>query len=464
MFFQRGRRTRAEADRIVIVGAGEVGVHISRRLAAEGKRVLIIDLSRERLSAVEEELDVQTLQGSGTTPSVLRRAEVENAAMFLAVTDSDEANIVSCLFAGELAPNLIKVARIRHPEYADMPSVFAREPLKINMMVNPEEEVVRSIERQLTLPGAMEYAEFADGTLRMASMRIEGEPLAGRSLMKFPELAGDPGLMVGAINRGGRLLIPSGRDTLEEGDVVYFVFLPGSQPSLLRLLRSRGGYPSSACIVGGGDIGFRLARLLERREVDVKIIDRDAARCEFLAEHLSDALVLHGDGTDADLLRQENVGRMDAFISVTEDEENNMLACLLARSLGVRETVVRVDKAAYLPLVEQVGIGHSVSPRLSAVNSILHYFRQGRILSSVAVGGEAAEMMEALVEGDSWLDGRAVHELGLPRGVLLIGVSRDGETRIPSGGTIIRAGDTIAILCLRARVGDLEKVLAGRKA
>ena len=134
--------------------------------------MLIIDLSRERLSAVEEELDVQTLQGAGTTPSVLRRAEVENAAMFLAVTDSDEANIVSCLFAGELAPNLIKVARIRHPEYADMPSVFAREPLKINMMVNPEEEVVRSIERQLTLPGAMEYAEFADGTLRMASMRM----------------------------------------------------------------------------------------------------------------------------------------------------------------------------------------------------------------------------------------------------------------------------------------------------
>lgn len=462
MFFQR--KAQAEADRIVIVGAGEVGFHISRRLAEEGKRVLVIDLDRERLSAVGEELDVQTLQGSGTTPSVLRKAEVENAAMFLAVTDSDETNIVSCLFAGGLAPNLTKLARIRHPEYADMPAVFEKEPLKINMMVNPEEEVVRGIERQLTLPGTMEYAEFADGTLRMASMRIEGEPLAGLSLMKFQEIAGDPGLMVGAINRGGRLLIPSGRDTLEAGDVVYFVFLPGSQPSLLRLLRRRGGYPSSACIVGGGDIGLSLARLLEHRQVDVKIIDRDAARCEFLAEQLRDALVLHGDGTDADLLRQENVGRMDAFISVTEDEENNMLACLLARSLGVRETVVRVDKAAYLPLVEQVGIGHSVSPRLSAVNSILHYFRQGHILSSVAVGGEAAEMMEALVEDDSWLDGKAVHELGLPRGVLLIGASRDGETRIPSGGTVIHAGDTIAILCLRARIGDLEEVLARKKA
>ncbi len=463
MFFQRLGRTQTVADRIVIVGAGEVGFHISRRLAAEGRRVLLIDLSRERLAAVEEELDVQTLQGSGTTPSVLRRAEVESAAMFLAVTDSDETNIVSCLFAGELAPNLTKLARIRHPEYADMPALFAKEPLNINMMVNPEEEVVRSIERQLTLPGAMEYAEFADGTLRMASMRIEGAPLAGQSLKKFPELAGDPGLMVGAINRDGRLLIPSGRDTLEKGDVVYFVFLPGSQPSLLRMLRRRGGYPSSACIVGGGDIGFRLARLFERRQVDVKIIDRDAARCEFLAEHLGDALVLHGDGTDADLLRQENVGRMDAFISVTDDEENNMLACLLARSLGVAETVVRVDKAAYLPLVEQVGIGHSVSPRLSAVNSILHYFRQGRILSSVAVGGEAAEMMEALVEKDAWLEGRAVHELGLPRGVLLIGVSRGGETRIPSGGTVIREGDTIAILCLRARVSEVESVLARKK-
>ena len=464
MFFQRKRKMQAEENRIVIVGAGEVGFHIARRLAAEGKRVLIIDLDRDRLSAVEEELDVQTLQGSGTTPSVLRKAEVENAALFLAVTDSDEINIVSCLFAGGLAPNLTKLARIRHPEYADMPEAFAGEPLKITMMVNPEEEVVRSIERQLTLPGAMEYAEFADGSLRMASMRIEGPPLAGQSLMKFSELAGDPGLMVGAINRGGRLLIPSGRDTLEKGDVVHFVFLPGSQSSLLRLLGRRGGYPSSACIVGGGDIGFRLAKLLEGRQVDVKIIERDAARCEFLAEHLSRSLVLHGDGTDADLLVQENVGRMDAFISVTEDEENNMLACLLARSLGVRETVVRADKAAYLPLVEQVGIGHSVSPRLSAVNSILHYFRQGRILSSVAVGGEAAEMMEALVEKDSWLAGRAVHELGLPRGVLLIGASRDGETRIPSGGTVIRAGDTIAILCLRARVGEMEEVLAGKKA
>ena len=457
------RLSRKIEQKIVIVGAGEVGYHIARRLSDEQRQVVIIDLNPDKLRDVEDDMDVQTIAGSGTSPAVLREAGVEDAAIFLAVTDSDETNIVACLFASAIAPGAIKLARIRTAEYAAYPQVFSSGSLQISMLVNPEDEIVRSIERQLTLPGAVEYGQLADGSLRMVGMRIDNGPLAGESLRRFRELTGDDGIMVGAIDRKGKLIVPSGSDTVEEGDIVYFAYRPSSQQALLRTLRRKGGYPASACIVGGGSIGLRLAKLFESRGVDVKLIERDEARCSQLANELGGTLILHGDGTDMALLREENVDGMDAFIAVTGDEETNILSCLLAKSLHVPETVVRVNKAAYLPLVETLGIGHSVSPRLSAVNSILQYIRQGEVLSSVSVGGDAAEMLEAVVGEDSILAGRSLQDLGLPQGILLLGITRGPETFVPSGSTIIAAQDRIVILGLRKRMSFVEDLVSRRR-
>lgn len=452
-------RTKVKLDKIVIVGAGEVGFHIAKRLADECKSVVVIDQDAARLQRLEEQVDAQTVLGSGSLPSVLRQAGVEEAAVFVAVTDSDDTNIMACLFAGSLAPSVVKLARIRHPEYTANADFLRDSSLNISLLVNPEQEIVRTIDRLLTLPGAVEYGELAHGNIRMAGLRVEEGPLIGEPLRRFREIVCDDGIMVGAIAGKKRLLVPSGEDVIHKGDVVYFVYRPSSQPNLLAALNRKREYLHTACIIGGGHIGARLAALFEKKGIKTTLVEQNAERCKELAETLDKTLILHGDGTDKNLLTEEHAGSKDAFVAVTGDEETNILCCLLAKSLGAKETVVRVNKAAYLPLVEAVGIGHSVSPRLSAVNSILHYFRQGRVLSSVSVGGEAAEALEALVPDESPLAGLPVHQLGLPRGALLLAVSRGDKVFVPSGQTVIHAQDHLVLLALRGVIGAVEGIL-----
>ena len=459
MLFRRAPQ-KVEELKIVIVGAGEVGFHIAQRLSEEQKQVVVIDQNPDKLRRIEDNMDVQTVLGSGSIPSVLKNAGAGDAAIFLAVTDSDETNIVACLFANTIAPKAMKLARIRTEEYTAYPQLLGSGSLQISMLINPEQEIVRSIERLLTLPGAVEYGQLADGFIRMVGMRVESGPLIEQPLTRFREIVQDDGIMVGAIARGQKLIVPSGSDVIKAGDTVYFAYKPTSQRALLRALHKTRGSLGTACIVGGGNIGLRLARLLENKGVDTKLIDISEERCEQLADQLQGTLVLHGDGTDKSLLQEEHIDQMDAFIAVTGDEESNILSCLLAKSLGVKETVARVNKAAYLPLVEAIGIAHSVSPRLSAVNSILQYIRQGKVLSSVSVGGDAAEMLEALVDEESLVAGKRVHELGLPKGILLLGVIRGGEAFIPSGQTVIQPQDRIVLLSLREKMSKLEGIVS----
>lgn len=442
MLFRRAPQ-KVEELKIVIVGAGEVGFHIAQRLSEEQKQVVVIDQNPDKLRRIEDNMDVQTVLGSGSIPSVLKNAGAGDAAIFLAVTDSDETNIVACLFANTIAPKAMKLARIRTEEYTAYPQLLGSGSLQISMLINPEQEIVRSIERLLTLPGAVEYGQLADGFIRMVGMRVESGPLIEQPLTRFREIVQD--------------------DVIKAGDTVYFAYKPTSQRALLRALHKTRGSLGTACIVGGGNIGLRLARLLENKGVDTKLIDISEDRCEQLADQLQGTLVLHGDGTDKSLLQEEHIDQMDAFIAVTGDEESNILSCLLAKSLGVKETVARVNKAAYLPLVEAIGIAHSVSPRLSAVNSILQYIRQGKVLSSVSVGGDAAEMLEALVDEESLVAGKRVYELGLPKGILLLGVIRGGEAFIPSGQTVIQPQDRIVLLSLREKMSKLEGIVSKKK-
>lgn len=457
MFFRRSETRKSV--KYIIVGAGEVGFHIAQRLAKENKNVVIIDKSQEKLRRVEEHLDVQTLLGSGSSPEILRQAGADEASVVLAVTDSDEINILVCLFANAIAPKAVKLARIRNAEYTACADLLD-STLNISMLVNPEEEVVRTIERLITLPGALEYGQFADGNIRMVAMRIEEGNLSGQPLKNFRHIVKDENIMVGAIARHEKLIIPSGNDVLEKGDVVYFIYTHTSQPTLLRVLNRKRGNIRSACIVGGGNIGVRLARLLESKGMDVRLIDKNEERCEALAAELDATMVLHGDGTDAALLHAEHIAKMDAFIAVTGDEESNILSCLLAKSLGVDETVTRINKVAYVPLAEAIGIRHSVSPRLSAVNSILQYIRRGRVLSSLSVGWEAAEIIEVLVAENTRLANSTPQELQLPRGALLIGVMREDKPFIPTGQTRLLVHDRVVILSLGHVISSVEKVIS----
>lgn len=461
LFFHRSEQKK-QGVRYVIVGAGEVGFHIAQRLAGEGKDVVVVDKSAEKLRRIEEHMDVQTVRGSGSSPAVLKQAGAHDDCIFLAVTDSDEINILVALFANAIAPKALKLARIRDAEYTAYPDLLGGAALNISVLVNPEEEVTLTIDRLLTLPGALEYGQFADGHIHMVAMRLEEGPLVGSRLMDFRAVIPDEGIMVGAIARRDKLIVPSGGDTLEAGDVAYFIYTRASQPNLLRFLNRKRGNVRSACIVGGGNIGVRLARLMEGKGIDVKLIDRDEARCEYLAAELSSAMVLHGDGTDISLLQSEHIHRMDAFIAVTGDEETNILSCLLAKSLNVSETVARINKTAYAPLVDAIGIRHSVSPRLAAVNCILQHIRRGRVLSSLSVGWEAAEILEFFITASSGMRDRTLQELGLPRGALLLGILRGGEPFIPSGRSRIKEGDRVIVLSLRQVVPSVERIVSER--
>lgn len=450
-------------EQVVLVGAGEVGFHLARRLAEEGRPVIVIDIDAERLRAVKDGADVQTLLGSGTSPKLLKEAGVEEASVFLAVTDNDEVNVTACLLANALSPSATKLARIRNAEYKDYPQIFGSDGLNIHLMVNPEEALARTIDRLLSLPAALDYAEFADGKVRLVGYEMEEAPFIGEPLTKFRSFVGVEGIMVAAIVRDGVLHIPDGKDTIKRGDSVYFAYLAEAQRPLLRALGRTRGFFHSACIMGGGNIGMRLASIFEEKGMDIKLIEKNAERCEELVDLLPQTLILHGDATERGLLRQENIGKMDVVVALTGDEETNFLACLLAKSLGARETVARVNKSAYIQLTKLVGIEHSVSPRQAAVSSFLKYIRKGHVLAAAQIHGEDAEMLETFLPANSSFVGTAVRELGLPHGVLLLATLRGEVAFIPKGDTVLEQADHLFFLgtketlkSLEARLGEVK--------
>jgi len=433
-------------DKVIIVGAGEVGLHLATRLSEEGKRVVIIDIDQERLDRVTQSVDVQTILGSGSSPSNLVSAGIASAKYFMAVTNNDEVNLVACLFANHLAPDAMNLARINNHEYAEYPDVLGSTNLDIQLMVHPEYEVVQSIDRLLSLPGSQDYAQFAGGRLRMVAYSIENDILIGKELTEFRTLAKSDSIMVAAIIRDKKLIIPTGQDILQKDDLVYFAYKIEAQKALLRVLGRTSGFFNSVCIVGGGKIGVSLAQLFEKKGIDVKLIEKSQSRCEELADILGDTLVLHGDATEKSLLMEENVGKIDVIIAVTSDEETNILSCLLAKSLGARDSVARVNKSAYIPIVKHIGIDHSVSTRLAAVNSFLNYLRQGNVVASASVAGDTAEVLEACLPKNSPLLNIPLMEIEFPTKVILLAVMRDEKVFIPNGDTLLQANDHVIFL------------------
>ncbi|WP_027370205.1 Trk system potassium transporter TrkA [Desulfovermiculus halophilus] len=443
--------------RIIIIGAGEVGFHIARRLAAENKDVVIIDRNEEVLERVAERLDVETVLGSGSSPRVLEAAGVKNAQIMLAVTDSDEINLIACTFSNILAPRLTKVARIRNPEYTDYKDILASD-LHIDIVINPEQEVIGSIERLMGTPGAAEVSEFSDVNITLAGLWIrENCPLAGMTLADLKQAVGVARFIVAAIVRGESLIIPAGSHQVLPGDMVYFVCAHEDVQEVLTAFGASTEPQHKVLIIGGGNIGFKLAQSLEQKKgLQIKIMDSDRERCEFLAHNLSRTIVLQGEGSDQRLLTEENVGSMDVVISVTGDEENNVLCSLLAKSLGARLTVTRINKFAYLPLIRAVGLEHIVSPRLSAANSILRHVRHGTVISSISIK-EDAEAMEVVAREDSPLVGRPIKDLDFPSGAIVLCLVRGEEVIIPTGESVIQPQDRVMIMSTSKHISDVEK-------
>lgn len=445
---------------IAIIGAGEIGSHIASRLSTENNDVVVIDKSADRIKYVSENLDVKTIHGSGSDPTILREAGIESADMLIAVADIDEINMIACLFANMLSPHTIKIARIRNPEFLQNQKIFKSDFLDIHLIINPEIEVVKTILRLMEVPGAADVVDFAQGKVKLVGIRVlPASPMSRVKLKDLDKMGLDHELLIAAIVRGGQMIIPRGEDTIMNNDLVYVVSGNTRIPEVLKLFGKKGEPINRVLIIGGGDIGNGLAKELEKKSIHTKIIEKDPERCTYLAGELEKAVVLEGDGTDQALLQQENVKDMDFVVSATSDQENNVLISLLSQALGARKTITRIDKFSYVPLAFAIGLDIIVSPGLSAISAILQYTRRGRVISVVPLKGEAAEAIEVVAMETSDIVGKPLRKLKFPKGAIIGAIVRKEEVIIPSGEVMIAPQDRIIIFSTKESIPEVEKAL-----
>jgi trk system potassium uptake protein TrkA len=456
----KSHESRSIALKIVIIGAGEVGFHIAQRLILENKEVVVIDNDEEALARVREHLDVQTIQGSGSNPRILVEATLRESQILLAVTNSDETNLIACIFANHLAPSVQKVVRIRNEDYNEYREALAQDILNISLVTNPDVEVINSMVRLITTPQVDEITDFAGGRIQLIRKQLpEDSPLNGIKLMHLPKVMKDIRMVIAAIIRADQLIIPTGADKLKAGDIIYFVCEKDELENIIPLFGAQVHPVKNILIVGGGKIGLRLAQTLEKLHYNTKIIEKDSHRSEVLSVHLNRTIVLQGDGTDPELLEQENIGSMDLVVALTGDEELNILTCLLAKQLGAQKTVARINKFAYMSLVQTIGIDHIVSTRMSAVNSILHFIRRGKIISTVSIAGEEAEALEAIAQEHSAIVGTPLKQLKFPKGAIILCIIRGDKVILPSGESVIRPHDRLIIMSTRKNIPKVEQSL-----
>jgi trk system potassium uptake protein TrkA len=447
--------------KVIIIGAGEVGFHIASHLARENKDVLVIDTNADALRRVSDTIDVQVLQGSGSSPVVLEEAGLRSAEIMLAVTNSDEANLVACLVANIISPATKKLARVRNADYDAYHETFREQAPYIDTVINPDIEVVKTIHGMLKVPGAADVGEFAEGRIKFVGIYLdERSPLNRVKLMDLPGQLGGMRPLIAAIMRDEELIIPRGKDQLLAGDLVTFITASEQLEETLAVFGKQEAPIKRVLIIGGGRIGYRLAALLEDEPFTCKIIEKDPAKCDKLAGRLNKAVVLCGDGSDQGLLAEENIAEMDAVVTLTSDEETNILASLLTRRMGVRKCITRISKFSYFPLMTTIGIEQVVSPRLSAINSILQHVRRGKVLSAMSIKGEQAEIMEAVAMKTSAIVAKPLRSVGVPKGALVATIMRQEHIIIPSGETVVQPDDRIIIVARREVIPQVEKILA----
>ncbi len=444
--------------KIIIVGAGEVGFHIAQRLSEENQDVVLIDKDHKQIKRISENLDVQALLGSGTSPRVLRESGIKEADMLVAATDSDEVNLISCMLARNLNQYMLKVARIRNTEYLEEKEFLTQELLGIDHVINPHSVMVKAILSLMEVPGASEVIDFVGGRVKLIGFTVaKDSPFTGRQLLSFKGL--EEKLLVGAIVRKDQVLIPRGTDTIQADDLVYVVVRNDELDHVTELFNLKEGILRRVIIVGAGETAMALATALDNTKVSTKIIDKDSERCASLSEKLERVIVINGDGTDRDLLQEENIGDVDFMVALTGDEESNILISLLAKRLGAKRTITRVSKLSYIPLVSAIGIDTVVSTRLSAVRAILQYIRRGKIISVAPLKGEHAEAIEAEALETSDIVNVPLSKVKFPKGAIIGAIVRGEEIIIPRGDSVIRPKDRLIIFSLQPVVPKLEKLL-----
>ncbi len=451
------------AVKVIVCGAGQVGFNIAKQLAAEHNDVTVIDQNAELIRKISDTLDVQGMTGHAAHPDVLERAGASDADMIIAVTQNDEVNMIACQVAHSLFNLPMKVARIRTQAYLQKQwlNMFSRDHLPIDVIISPEVEVGRAVLRRLAMPGAFEAAPFADDrVMLMGTLLEENCPVVNTPLRQLTELFPDLNIIIAGVVRDGKLFIPRGDDQLRVGDQAYFI---SAQENVRRALDIFGHEQAPArrvIILGAGNIGMFVARELERANVPVrvKIIEYRKERAEAAADQLANTVVLHGDALDLEILREANIAEAETIIAVTDDDEVNILASVLAKQGGCQRAVALINNPGYGPLMRSLGIDVFIDPRAMTVSKILQHVRRGRIRGLYSLFNGAAEVLEAEALETATVIGKPLNEAGIPRGIMIGAIVRDGKVIVPRGNTIIRTGDRVVILALAEMVKKVEQM------
>ncbi|MDE2388151.1 MAG: Trk system potassium transporter TrkA [Betaproteobacteria bacterium] len=432
--------------KIIILGAGQVGSSVAESLVSEANDITMVDVDPKRLALLQDRLDLRTVVGNASHPSVLVNAGAPDADMVLAVTEQDETNLVACKLAATLFNTPTKIARIRSTEYLTHPEIFSTENFCVDFAISPEQILTEYIEKLVEFPEALQVLDFASGKVSLVAVRaLKGGSLVGQQLQQLRKHVPNVDTRVAAIFRQDRPIIPEGDTVIEAEDEVFFIAATEDIRTVMRELRKMDRPVRHVMIAGGGKIGKRLAMTLEK-DYQVRIIERDYPACERLAGELSNTLVLHGDATDEDLLDDENIVEMDLFCALTNDEENNIMAALLAKRMGAHKVIALINRRAYVDLLQGSRIDIAISPAQVTIGSLLAYVRHGDVAAVHSLRRGAAEALELVAHGDarsSKVVGRKVEEISLPKGATIGAIVRGlPKSEALSGESLISGQET----------------------
>ena len=452
---------------IIILGAGTVGSTLAENLSAENHDITLVDINANRLQDLQSRLDIRTIHGNGSYPAILRAAGAESADMLIAVTDMDEVNMIACQVAYSLFHTPQKIARVRSPHYFIRKELFGDENLPIDKFINPEHLLINHIIQLITYPGALHVVEFVNGEVKLVTVKlIYSSPLVGKTLKQISELMPEIEMRIVAVFRSDRLISLAQEVIFEVGDEIFFVAAKKHIKKIVQTVTQIEKSYKHILIGGGGAVGLGLAEALEDN-YQIKIIDRSRARCKLLSQKLQKSTVLLGDVTDKELLVNEDAENIDVYCAVTDDDENNIMSCMLNKRLGVKLVMALVQRPAYIDLIEDSGINIALSPKLTTTNGILTYIRKGDVVSVFSLRRGAAEAIEAVAHGDSTTSkviGRKIYQIELPRSVIVGAIVRDEKVIIPTGDTTIESEDhVIMFVADKLAIEKVEKLFLEEK-
>ncbi|MDR1194026.1 MAG: Trk system potassium transporter TrkA [Peptococcaceae bacterium] len=430
----------------IIVGGGKLGFSIAQLLIEEGYNVNIIEKDEDNCQQMEERLDAGVIRGNGASISTLEKAGVAGAGLLVAVTAVDEVNMVACML-GKQAGVARSIARVRNPEYLEENPVGREFLSGIDLIINPELITAQEIAKLLEIPEALDVMYYAEKKITLLELLLPGDsPVLG---LPINQLSSPVPMLIVAIVRNEAVLIPRGGDEILAGDTIFLLARSAEMAEAEHYLGIKRAKTERVMILGGGRTGGNLAHILEKRGYTVRLVEKNYQRCEELSDSLRHALVIHGDGSDLDLLRQEGAEKTDAFISVTDDDKVNLLVSIIARHLGARRTIAQIRRSDYIGMMERVGVDVGVSPRVLTANAIFRFIKSGtNLLSFTTLRQEGAEMLEFNIEAHAKVAGQRLMDLKFPAGALIGSIHRERGVMIAKGGDQLLPGDQVTVFCL----------------